>query len=85
MAAQHRIKEDEELNITHVVILLLIKLKFMKINKKALSTGKSSFLRIIAALVQVRSGFCGITILQFFRSTGEHDCLWFKQRLSWSG
>ena len=68
----------------HVVILLLIKSKFVKINKKALSTGKSSFLRVIVALVQVRSGLCGITILQFFRSTGEHDCLWFKQLLSGS-
>lgn len=57
----------------------------MKINEKALSTGKSSFLPVIVALVQVRSGLCGITMPQFFRSTGEHDCLWFKQRLSWSG
>ena len=37
MAAQHRITEDEQLNITHVVILLLIKVKFMKININAVS------------------------------------------------
>ena len=45
-------------------------LQFMKINKKALSTGKSSLLRVIVVLIQVRSGLYGITILQFFRSAG---------------
>ena len=35
--------------------------------------------------VQVRSDLYGITILQFFFSTGYHHCLWFlKQRLSGS-
>ena len=43
MAAEHRITQDEQLNITHVVILLLIKLKFMKINKKALSASVRFF------------------------------------------
>ena len=63
MALQHRITEDEQLNITHVAILLLIKLKFMKINKKVLSASNSSFLRVIVVLIQVRSGLYGITIL----------------------
>ena len=43
MAAQHRISENEKVNIMHAVILLIIKLKFMNVNKKALSAGKRSF------------------------------------------
>ena len=41
----------------------------MKINNKALSTGKSLFLRVIVVLIQVRSGLYGIPILQFYCST----------------
>ena len=38
----------------------------MKANKQELSAGKSSFLGVVG-LIQVRSGWYGITILQFFR------------------
>lgn len=47
MWAQRKFTEDEGLNITHVVILLLIKINLISINKKALLAGKSSFLRVI--------------------------------------
>ena len=77
VAAQHRITGDEELNITHVVILLLIKLKFMEINKKAPSTGKSSFLRVIVLQC--------IHPSEKWLGWHQRDCLWFKQRLSGSG
>jgi len=60
-------KRESEFNNTTVI-------KFLKANKQELSTGKSSFLRVVG-LIQVRSGWYGITILQFFRYTGRHDCL----------
>jgi len=41
----------------------------MKANKQELSAGKSSFLRVVG-LIQVRSDWYGITILQFFRYIG---------------
>ena len=40
----------------------------MKVNKQALSAGKSSFLRVVV-VIQVRNGWYGITILQFLRYT----------------
>ena len=56
------VSEDEQVIITHAVILRIIKLKLMKVNKQALSAGKSSFLRVVV-LIQVRNGWYGITIL----------------------
>ena len=51
---------------------LPLKLKFMKINKKkvCLLVVRVRFSEFTIVLMKVRIGLYGITVLQFFRSTG---------------
>ena len=73
-AAQHRfffLSKDEQSCYHWGIFTTLIKLKFTKINKKALSAGgKRSFLRVTVVSIKVRNDLNGFTMQQFFRSTG---------------